>query len=132
VDQSDDDVWKTTDMGWGVYPEGIRKVINYIQKEYNPKGGIIITENGCAVAEEEVEDALKDIERAVYIKVGAAWLAASSAGVCVCVGGCGCGCGCARGVASMKHVSCGMGGKEGWITWGEPGAAKAPCQAVPC
>lgn len=21
VDQSDDDVWKTTDMGWGVYPE---------------------------------------------------------------------------------------------------------------
>lgn len=21
VDQSDDEVWKTTDMGWGVYPE---------------------------------------------------------------------------------------------------------------
>lgn len=31
VDQSDDDVWKTTDMGWGVYPEGIRKMLNYIQ-----------------------------------------------------------------------------------------------------
>jgi hypothetical protein len=31
VDQSDDDVWKTTDMGWGVYPEGMRKVLNYIQ-----------------------------------------------------------------------------------------------------
>jgi hypothetical protein len=31
VDQSDDDVWKTTDMGWGVYPEGMRKMLNYIQ-----------------------------------------------------------------------------------------------------
>lgn len=31
VDQSDDDVWKTTDMGWGVHPEGIRKMLNYIQ-----------------------------------------------------------------------------------------------------
>ena len=38
VDQSDDDVWKTTDMGWGVHPEGMRKMLNYIQKEYNPKG----------------------------------------------------------------------------------------------
>lgn len=31
MDQSDDDVWKTTDMGWGVHPEGIRKMLNYIQ-----------------------------------------------------------------------------------------------------
>lgn len=38
------------------------------QKEFNPKGGIIITENGCAVAEEDVDEALKDIERAVYLK----------------------------------------------------------------
>eukprot|EP00775_Hariotina_reticulata_P002379 gene2379-2684_t len=68
VDQSDDDVWKTTDMGWGVYPQGMRKMLNYIQREYNPKGGIIITENGCAVAEEDVDEAVKDIERAVYLK----------------------------------------------------------------
>lgn len=34
VDQSDDDVWKTTDMGWGVYPEGMRKMLNYIQVGY--------------------------------------------------------------------------------------------------
>jgi len=39
-----------------------------VQKEFNPRGGIIITENGCAVAEEEVDEALKDIERAVYLK----------------------------------------------------------------
>lgn len=31
MDQSDDDVWKTTDMGWGVHPEGMRKMLNYIQ-----------------------------------------------------------------------------------------------------
>ena len=38
MDQSDDDTWKTTDMGWGVWPEGMRKMLNYIQKEYNPRG----------------------------------------------------------------------------------------------
>jgi beta-glucosidase/6-phospho-beta-glucosidase/beta-galactosidase len=38
------------------------------QKEFHPRGGIIITENGCAVAEDDVDEALKDIERAVYLK----------------------------------------------------------------
>jgi beta-glucosidase/6-phospho-beta-glucosidase/beta-galactosidase len=38
VDQSDDDTWKTTDMGWGVHPEGMRSMLNYIQTEYNPRG----------------------------------------------------------------------------------------------
>lgn len=28
----------------------------------------MITENGCAVAEDDVDEALKDIERAVYLK----------------------------------------------------------------
>jgi hypothetical protein len=27
-----------------------------------------VTENGCAVAEDDVDEALKDIERAVYLK----------------------------------------------------------------
>jgi len=31
VDQSDAPGWKTTAMGWGVYPEGMRKMLNYIQ-----------------------------------------------------------------------------------------------------
>jgi hypothetical protein len=39
VDQSDDDVWKTTDMGLGVHPEGIRKVLGYIQVR-NPYNGL--------------------------------------------------------------------------------------------
>lgn len=46
----------------------MRKMLNYIQQEYNPKGGIVITENGCAVAEEDEDEAMKDIERAVYLK----------------------------------------------------------------
>ncbi|KIY94599.1 beta-glucosidase [Monoraphidium neglectum] len=68
VDLSDDAAWKTTAMGWGVHPEGIRRVLNYIQAEYNPRGGIIVTENGVAVEEAGVAEALKDIERAVYLK----------------------------------------------------------------
>ena len=39
-----------------------------MQTEYDPRGGIIITENGVAVREEGPEEALKDIERAVYLK----------------------------------------------------------------
>ncbi len=31
VEQSDGEDWKTTDMGWGVHPEGIRKMLAYIQ-----------------------------------------------------------------------------------------------------
>lgn len=68
VDQSDDDAWKTTDMGWGVHPEGIRKVLAYVQAEYAPKGGIYVTENGVACAEADADEAARDIERAVYIK----------------------------------------------------------------
>jgi beta-glucosidase len=46
----------------------LRSSLPALQREYNPKGGIIITENGCAVAEEDVDEAVKDIERAVYLK----------------------------------------------------------------
>ncbi|KIZ04141.1 hypothetical protein MNEG_3820 [Monoraphidium neglectum] len=68
VDQSDDAAWKTTDMGWGVHPEGIRKMLNWVQDEFSPRGGIIITENGAAIPEDGVDDAVKDVERAVYLK----------------------------------------------------------------
>lgn len=62
---------RTKDITYRVHSicvQGMRKMLNYIQHEYNPRGGIIITENGCAVAEEEEEESLKDIERAVYLK----------------------------------------------------------------
>jgi hypothetical protein len=126
IQQSNGDGWKTTDMGWGVHPEGIRKVLGFIQvrpgggapwgaarrtkkrgkegprqaqgqsaegpeprtsphashlfprsactpcpraqAEFAPKGGILITENGAAVREDSLADALKDVERAVYLK----------------------------------------------------------------
>jgi hypothetical protein len=29
--QSNGPGWKTTDMGWGVHPEGIRKILGFIQ-----------------------------------------------------------------------------------------------------
>jgi hypothetical protein len=38
------------------------------QDEFNPRGGIIITENGAAIPEDGVDDAVKDVERAVYLK----------------------------------------------------------------
>ena len=38
-----------TSMRWAVAPWGLRKLLNHIQEQYNPRGGIIITENGLAV-----------------------------------------------------------------------------------
>ena len=43
--------------------------IRYVtQAEFNPKGGILITENGVALREASVDDAAKDAARAVYLK----------------------------------------------------------------
>lgn len=43
-----DEGWETTDMGWQIVPWGLRQLLLYIQARYNPTGGIVITENGCA------------------------------------------------------------------------------------
>jgi len=40
--------WEKTDMGWNVVPWGFRELLLYIHRTYHPKGGIIVTENGCA------------------------------------------------------------------------------------
>mmetsp|Transcript_10273 Transcript_10273/g.13484 ORF Transcript_10273/g.13484 Transcript_10273/m.13484 type:complete len:505 (-) Transcript_10273:99-1613(-) len=50
--------WTYTDMGWAVVPWGLRKLLLYIQNRYAPEGGIIITENGCAMKEKNREEAL--------------------------------------------------------------------------
>jgi beta-galactosidase len=52
--------WLKTDMGWDVVPWGLHHLLLYIQRTYDPKGGILITENGCAVKEESEEDAVSD------------------------------------------------------------------------
>ncbi len=52
--------WKTTDMGWSIVPWGLEKLLVYIQERYKPPGGIIITENGCAMSEKTKEAAMSD------------------------------------------------------------------------
>jgi beta-galactosidase len=60
--------WQKTDMGWDVVPWGLKNVLLYIQRKYNPEGGIIVTENGCAVKEDDVRDAENDAFRVNYFK----------------------------------------------------------------
>mmetsp|Transcript_146700 Transcript_146700/g.470774 ORF Transcript_146700/g.470774 Transcript_146700/m.470774 type:complete len:518 (+) Transcript_146700:89-1642(+) len=64
----DDARWKRTDMDWGVVPWGMRKMCEYIQEVYKPEGGIIVTENGCAVLEDTVEQAKHDTERVEFLQ----------------------------------------------------------------
>jgi len=66
VESTDDPRWKRTDMDWAAVPWGLRRMCEYIQTYYQPKGGIIITENGCAVKDDDVEVAKKDTFRVEY------------------------------------------------------------------
>mmetsp|Transcript_54709 Transcript_54709/g.116253 ORF Transcript_54709/g.116253 Transcript_54709/m.116253 type:complete len:480 (-) Transcript_54709:342-1781(-) len=66
VAMSSDPSWAKTDMGWNVVPFGFRKLVEWIHARYDPTGGIIVTENGCAVHEPTKEMALKDEFRIKY------------------------------------------------------------------
>mmetsp|Transcript_83725 Transcript_83725/g.175142 ORF Transcript_83725/g.175142 Transcript_83725/m.175142 type:complete len:513 (-) Transcript_83725:297-1835(-) len=66
VELIDDCRWKRTDMDWGVVPWGLRKMCEYIQTTYKPMGGILVTENGCAVKEDDVDSAKNDIFRVEF------------------------------------------------------------------
>lgn len=68
VDQSEDPSWGKTDMGWNIVPWGIRCLLEHIQRTYSPPGGIIVTENGCAVHEPDVETAMKDQARIDFLR----------------------------------------------------------------
>lgn len=61
-----DPSWSRTDMGWCIVPFGMRKTLLWIKERYNPPGGIIVTENGCACAEPTVESAVQDTDRVNY------------------------------------------------------------------
>lgn len=66
---TDDPRWLRTAMQWPVVPWGLNRLCQYIQKEYQPKGGIWITENGCAVQDEDdVENAKQDTFRVNYYR----------------------------------------------------------------
>ncbi|TMW61561.1 hypothetical protein Poli38472_012752 [Pythium oligandrum] len=68
VEISADDAWLRTDMGWNVVPWGFEKLLLWIQKRYNPANGILVTENGCAVADKTKEDAQNDDFRVNFYK----------------------------------------------------------------
>merc|ERR1712113_977390 len=53
---------------WGVVPWGLKYICEYIQDEYTPEGGILITENGCAVKEDDVESAKNDSFRVEFLQ----------------------------------------------------------------
>ncbi|KAF0683541.1 Aste57867_24398 [Aphanomyces stellatus] len=63
---SADDKWLKTDMGWNAVPWGFRKLLMWIQARYSPKGGIIVTENGCAVADDDRHAAEHDTFRVKF------------------------------------------------------------------
>jgi len=61
-----DDDWESTDMGWAVVPRGFGRLLEYISEKYKPAGGIIVTENGLAVAEKTNDDMQADKTRISY------------------------------------------------------------------
>lgn len=68
VTYSADPSWPKTDMGWSVVPFGIGRLLEYIQERYRPPGGIIVTENGCAVDEPTRNAASTDTFRTEFYR----------------------------------------------------------------
>ncbi|CAM9335956.1 unnamed protein product [Discosporangium mesarthrocarpum] len=68
VKSSADPAWEQTDMGWSIVPWGFKKLLLWIQKRYSPTGGILVTENGCAVHEPSVEVGVADEPRVKYFE----------------------------------------------------------------
>lgn len=63
IDKRPDPRWPRTDMGWSVVPDGLRAVLGYIHRTYSPSGGILVTENGLAAPEADLNEALTDTSR---------------------------------------------------------------------
>jgi beta-glucosidase len=57
-----------TDMGWEVYPEGLRALLGRLTAEYEPQA-IYITENGAAYADAPKPDgSIDDVRRRRYVE----------------------------------------------------------------
>lgn len=70
-----------TDMGWEIYPDGLRELLTGLHAGY-PLPPIYITENGCACADVLVNGAVDDSARIDYLRRHLEALAqASAAGV---------------------------------------------------
>jgi beta-galactosidase len=59
--------WEVTDMQWPVVPEGIYKLLKWIDERYNHPV-IYITENGCAVGDRLENGEVNDQRRINYFK----------------------------------------------------------------
>jgi beta-glucosidase len=61
-------MWGHTEMGWGVYPDGLREVLVSLDQRYHPPK-FYITENGCAAVDDPDESGfVRDIERIDYLR----------------------------------------------------------------
>lgn len=58
----------TTDMGWPIVPHGLREVLLWVHRRYQPPGGVIVTENGCGCKEASPAEALRDSKRIEYFR----------------------------------------------------------------
>lgn len=66
LDKKADPLWPRTDMGWSVVPQGLRGILGHIHQTYSPSGGIVVTENGLAAAEADLNYALADRTRVEF------------------------------------------------------------------
>ena len=64
---SADPEWPVTSMGWFVVPWGFRKMLTWIHRRYAGLP-IYVTENGTALADNNVGTAIDDHERVVFIQ----------------------------------------------------------------
>lgn len=67
VDLTVDPDWKLTTMGWAVVPWGCRKLLQWIDERYGHPP-IVITENGCALADELVDGEVRDADRVEFYR----------------------------------------------------------------
>lgn len=58
---------KTTDMGWGIHPESLYKLLKRIQTDYTSLP-IYITESGAAFPDELINGEINDVDRIEYLK----------------------------------------------------------------
>lgn len=56
-----------TDMGWEIYPEGLCKLLTYVERNYTGKLPIFITENGMANADILIDGKCDDFARIDFI-----------------------------------------------------------------
>ncbi|HLY24773.1 MAG TPA: GH1 family beta-glucosidase [Aggregatilineales bacterium] len=56
-----------TEMGWEVYPDGLRELLVNVHREYHPKA-MYVTENGCAFPDHVENGQVHDPRRVSYLR----------------------------------------------------------------